>query len=131
MNIASKLIQFQNKHKSFAGIISKVLRLIFSCDIPSIKFLGGGTTFEHNALGIVISREVSIGTNCKIYQHVTIGAGHGGYPEIGNNVTIYSNSVIVGNIKIGDNCVIGACSFVNTNVPPNSTFVGIPAKNIK
>ena len=93
--------------------------------------ISGGTTFEHNALGVIISREVSIGTNCKIYQHVTIGAGRGGYPEIGDNVTIYSNCVIVGNVKIGNNSVIGACSFVITDVPPNSTFAGIPAKKIK
>ena len=92
---------------------------------------GGGTIFEHNALGIVVSREVSIGANCKIYQHVTLGAGNNGYPEIADNVTIYANCVIVGKIKIGENSVIGAGSFVNRDIPPNCIYAGVPAKFIK
>lgn len=84
----------------------------------------------HNGLGIVISSESLIGDNCSIYQNTTIGAGHGGYPIIGNNVTVYANSVIAGKIIIGDNAVIGACSFVNTDVPANSVFAGVPAKRI-
>lgn len=75
--------------------------------------------FAHNGLGIVISSEAKIGDNCKIYQNVTIGAGNGGYPTIGNNVIIFPNSVIAGKIKIGDNAIIGACSFVNKDVEDN------------
>jgi len=74
---------------------------------------------------------VVLGENCEIYQNVTIGAGKGGYPTIGNNVIIYGNSTICGNITIGDNCIIGANSFVNTDVPPNTIYAGCPAKFIK
>lgn len=84
----------------------------------------------HNGLGVVISSEAKIGDNCVIYQHVTIGAGKDGYPTIGNNVTIYSNTVIIGNIKIGDNTIIGACSFVNTDVPANTVYAGVPARSL-
>lgn len=92
---------------------------------------GGGNTLEHNGLGVVISRMAIIGNDCRIYQHVTIGAGKGGYPIIGNNVTIYANSVVVGNIRIGDNCIIGANSFVNVDVPDNTVYAGVPAKFIR
>ena len=51
-------------------------------------------------------------------------------PTIGNNVTIYAGAVIVGNIKIGDNVVIGANSFVNKDIPDNEVWAGIPAKKI-
>lgn len=74
---------------------------------------------------------VTMGSNCKIYQHVTIGAGHGGYPTLGDNVTIYSNCTICGKITIGNNVIIGANSFVNTDIPDNTVYAGCPAKFIK
>ncbi len=91
---------------------------------------GGGNSFEHNALGIVISREATVGSNCRIYQYVTIGAGCGGYPTIGDNVTIYAGAVLCGRIRIGNNVTIGANSFVNRSFPDNVTVAGVPAKII-
>lgn len=43
---------------------------------------------------------------------------------------IYANSVVAGKITIGDHAVIGACSFVNTDVPANAVYAGVPAKMI-
>lgn len=74
-----------------------------------------------------------IGSNCCIYQGVTIGTSKrydDKYPIIGNNVTIYAGAVVVGKIKVGDNAVIGANSVVLNDVLENTTVVGIPAKNI-
>lgn len=94
------------------------------------------THFPH-PVGIVIGMKVKIGMNCEIYQNVTIGTKdtsdflNGKYPEIGNNVIIYPNSLIIGDIKIGDNSIIGAGSVVLSDVPPNSIFAGNPAKLIK
>lgn len=94
------------------------------------------TKFPH-PVGIVIGMKVKMGMNCEIYQNVTIGTKetadfkNGKYPEIGNNVIIYPNSLIIGNIKIGDNSIIGAGSVVLSDVPPNSVFAGNPAKFLK
>lgn len=44
---------------------------------------------------------------------------------IGQNVSIF------GNVEIGENSVIGACSVVTKNVSPNTMVVGNPAKIIK
>lgn len=85
-------------------------------------------------VGIVIGMKVKLGKNCTIYQNVTIGTKDtedflvGKYPQIGNNVTIYPNAVIIGDITIGDNAIIGANSLVNKSVPANKTVVGNPAK---
>lgn len=49
---------------------------------------------------------------------------------IGNNVWIGAHVVIAPGVKIGDNCIIGACSYVNKDIPSNSVYVGIPAKPI-
>ncbi len=81
--------------------------------------------------GVVIGKGVTIGYDCRIYQGVTIGAKLEdgiSYPVIGNNVTIYANSVIVGDIIIGNNVIIGASTLVIIDVPDNSVVVGNPAR---
>lgn len=52
------------------------------------------------------------------------------YPQIGNNVIVYSGAVIVGPVKIGDNAVIGANAVVTQDVPAGAIAVGIPAKSL-
>lgn len=50
---------------------------------------------------------------------------------IGDSSYIGINSVIVGNVKIGKHCVIGANSVVNKDIPDYSVAVGSPVKIIK
>ena len=52
------------------------------------------------------------------------------YPKIGDNVIIYAGAVIVGDVEIGANCIIGANSVVTKSIPDNSIAVGAPAKII-
>ena len=131
MNRATKWFYFAKKHKILGKIVLKFMRWFYSCDIPSNVTIGDNCSFEHNALGVVVSSMATIGNNCKIYHGVTIGAGKNGYPKIGNNVVIFPNSTIVGGITIGDNCIVGANSFVNKDVPPNTVVGGVPARVIK
>jgi serine O-acetyltransferase len=72
----------------------------------------------------------SIGKNCLIYQQVTIGSFNGA-PIIGNNVTICSGAVILGNITIGNNVSIGANATVLNNVPDNTTVYPSKASMMK
>lgn len=51
--------------------------------------------------------------------------------SIGDGTYIGINSVIVGNVKIGKHCIIGANSVVTKDVPDYCVAVGIPAKVIK
>ncbi|ABD80129.1 acyltransferase [Saccharophagus degradans] len=51
--------------------------------------------------------------------------------EIGNNVWIGMNSVVLPGVKIGDNVAIGANSVVSKNIPSNSIAVGAPCVKIK
>ena len=53
-----------------------------------------------------------------------------GRVNIGNNVFIGAESVVLPNVNIGDNVVIGANSTVTKNIPPDSVYAGNPAKFI-
>lgn len=87
--------------------------------------------------GVVIGEGVVIGKRVKIFQHVTLGGArlgdwqNGNYPEIGDDTTIFAGAVVVGKIKIGKNCTIGANAVVTKDLPDNTTAVGIPARIVK
>jgi serine O-acetyltransferase len=113
----------------------KNLKLYFSNHLTvGIPYLKRQNTIFPHPVGIVIGQKVKLGKNCKIYQNVTIGTKEtanyesASYPIIGNNVTVYANSVIFGNISIGDNVVIGAGSIVFQDVPENSVATGNPCR---
>lgn len=48
--------------------------------------------------------------------------------EVGNDVWIGGNVVVLPGVKIGNNCVIGAGSVVNRDIPSNSVAVGNPCR---
>jgi acetyltransferase-like isoleucine patch superfamily enzyme len=54
-----------------------------------------------------------------------------GYTEIGNDVFIASNAVILAGVKVGDGAVIAAGSIVTKDVPPYAIVGGVPSKVIK
>jgi len=91
--------------------------------------IGSGLCFGHYGNIFVNSRTV-IGNNFNICQGVTIGKSHRGEhkgcPIIGDNVHISPGAKIIGNIKIGNNVIIGANSVVTKDVPDNAVVVGIP-----
>ena len=50
---------------------------------------------------------------------------------IGNDVWISTKAVILPGVTVGDGAVIAAGAVVNSDVPPNSIFGGVPAKFIR
>ncbi|MDE6581700.1 MAG: sugar O-acetyltransferase, partial [Duncaniella sp.] len=50
---------------------------------------------------------------------------------VGNNVWIGAKVSVLPGVTIGDNCVIGAGSVVNKDIPANSLAVGNPCRVIK
>ena len=114
------------------GIISKIIRIAYSAEIPPSCTLEKGVELAHGGLGVVIHHNTTIGKNSKIYQNVTIGGREGrGNPRIGNNVYIGTGASILGGITIGDNAKIGANAVVLNDIPKDAVAVGIPAKVIK
>lgn len=64
---------------------------------------------------------MKVGNGARIYQGVTIGMGRGGYPTLGEGVTVLPNSVVVGGISLGDRSRVAAGAFVDADVPPGAT----------
>lgn len=94
-----------------------------------------GEGFYIGHLGrLIINPDAILGKNVNIATGVTIGqesrGKRKGSPTIGDNVWIGTNSVIVGNVKIGNNVLIAPLSFVNFDVPSNSIVIGNPGKII-
>lgn len=50
--------------------------------------------------------------------------------EIGKNVWIGDKATILSGVHIGDNVVIGANAVVNKDIPSNTVFAGVPAKQL-
>lgn len=96
--------------------------------------IGKGLFIDHGQ-GVVIGETAILGDNITMYQGVTLG-GTGKetgkrHPTIGDNVMISAGAKILGSFTVGENSKIGACSVVLSEVPPNSTVVGVPGRVVK
>jgi len=90
----------------------------------------GAFTYINAKNGVIIEEEVQIGSHCSIYSVSTID-NKNGKVILRKNCRIGSHSIIMPGITIGKNSVVGAFSFVNKNIPPNTIALGIPVKIIK
>ena len=126
---AHKLYKF--KIPVLPRFISHLSRWITGIEIhPGAKV--GKRVFIDHGKGVVIGETSEVGNDVVIYQGVTLGGTSTKrvkrHPTLGNNIVVGCGAKILGNIKIGDNCQIGANSVVLKNVSANSTVVGIPAR---
>jgi len=125
---------WNHRMKLIARMISHFSRWLTGIEIhPGAKI--GRRFFIDHGIGVVIGETTEIGNDVTMYHQVTLGGTSTKkgkrHPTIGNSVVIGAGAKILGPVKIGDNCKIGANSVVVKDVPPNSTVVGIPGKIVK
>ncbi len=128
---------FENKKLHiFAQIITRISIVLNSIEISPKAKLAKSVVISHG-LGTVIGQGVTIGDNVWIRQNVTIGQKYSEidslniYPTIKNNVQIGSGAVILGDIVVGENVIIGANSVVTKSIPDNCIVAGVPCKIIR
>ena len=113
-----------------ARLLSQVARFFTGVDIHPGALLGRRLFIDH-ATGVVIGETAIVGSDVTMYQGVTLGGtgkGHGKrHPTVCDGVFIGNNANVLGNVTIGENSRVGAGSVVLSDVPPNSTVVGVPA----
>ncbi|HAT30965.1 MAG TPA: serine acetyltransferase [Janthinobacterium sp.] len=99
--------------------------------LPKSAAIGPGLRIWHFG-GIFLHPDSVLGANCTLRQGVTIGNRREGGPApvIGDNVDFGAYAQVLGGVRIGDNCRIGAMSVVLCDVPDGATAVGAPARII-
>lgn len=90
----------------------------------------GAFTYINAKYGIIIEDYVQIGSHCSIYSISTIDKKEG-QVKLRKNCKIGSHSVVMPGVTIGENSIVGAFSFVNSDIPDNVIAIGVPAKVIK
>lgn len=131
-----KSIRRYQKWKAHGGIIGHFLSdwnviphrfwsVVTGADIPLNCQIEGGLLLTHPH-GVVIHPGASIGSNCLIWQQVTIVEG----VKIGGHVDIGAGAKIIRAVKIGNHTKICANAVVVCDIPEGATAVGIPAKVI-
>ena len=107
-------------------------------------YIGPGAAIRGDWGQIIIEDGCNVQENCTIHMFpdVTVllkeGAhiGHGAIIHgagIGKNCLVGMNAVIMDNVKLGDECMVGALTFIKADeiIPARSMVVGNPHKIIK
>lgn len=121
-------------------MMSETVHMQTGIDIHPGARIGKSFFIDHGT-GVVIGETTIIGDNVKLYQGVTLGAlsipkREEGmckrHPTIGDNVTIYSHAVILGNVTIGENSTISSNAWIKSDIPANSyVFAATPDIEVK
>lgn len=110
-----------------------LLKELCSCEVYFNNQIGEGFYIVHGQ-GIVIGSRNIIGNGFKIHQGATIGHkknGTGAGNVIGNDVTIYCNSSVLGELMIGDNVIIGAHVMITKNIDSNRIITSSTENKLK
>ena len=98
------------------------------------RTIGRRLVIDHG-MGIVIGETAEIGDDCLLYHGVTLGGtgkDHGKrHPTLGNNVMVSAGAKVLGPFKVGDNSRIAANAVVLSEIPPEATAVGVPARVVR
>lgn len=117
--------------KTLAQFFQNQISVTLGVDFHPAARIGCGIMLDH-ATGIVIGETAVIEDDVSILHAVTLGgtgkASGDRHPKIRRGVLLAAGSKIIGNIEVGQNAKVGAGSVVLTDVPPNVTVAGVPAK---
>jgi len=113
-------------------VLNKLTQILFGMKLDYTVKVGRRVKLEHFGGMILGARE--IGDDVVLRQNTTLGirsvAEVRAKPTLGSRVDVGAGAVIVGDIHIGDNSIIGANSVVFSNVPEGSVVMGVPGRII-
>ena len=113
------------------ALITRLVEICTGIYISPNAQIGPGLYFPHFGCIFIGDRSV-IGSNCDIYQGVTLGYGgrrtNGGYPVLGDRVFVAAGAKVLGPIQVGDDAAIGANAVVTKSAAARAVLVGVPAR---
>jgi serine O-acetyltransferase len=99
------------------------IQLISGIHLTPEAHIGPGFVV-HTPNGVFVG-PVKIGKNCVVQHGVIISYGT---KEVGDNCYFGAGAKVFGNARIGNNVVVMPNSLVMTDVPDNTTVLGVPAR---
>lgn len=112
-------------------VITEMAHSATGIDIHPAAQIGEHFCIDHGT-GVVIGATSVIGNHVMLYQGVTLGAKNFSYdangvpidmprhPILEDYVTVYSNTSILGRVRIGHHTIVGGNVWLTHDVPPNS-----------
>jgi serine O-acetyltransferase len=110
-----------------ASLIRYVNQTLSGADLAPAASVAPGLRLIHPA-GVVIGAGCRLGRRCTLMQGVTIGAGRGESPRLGERVYVGPGAKLIGGIEIGSFASIGANAVAIRDVPSGAFAAGIPAE---
>jgi serine O-acetyltransferase len=116
---------FRRNHRLLARFFWHVNLLLTGADIAPISEIGPGLLLVHPISTQIFGR---LGADCTIWGHCGIGGGRSnkdigagpGLPIIGDNVTLWPNSLVLGAVHLGDGVEVGPGCTIMRDLPPGT-----------
>lgn len=120
---------YRTGHRWISALAARLNLALHGCQISAQARIGPGLHLPH-PVGVVVGEKVQGGRDLTLFQNVTLGARGWKteeYPQIGDGVKVFANSMLLGGIRVGDKACVGAFSLVLKDVEAGSTVIGVPA----
>lgn len=127
-------------HPTAAEVVWRANLFLTGADIHPAAEIGGGLRLTHTS-GLVIGRHARLGSDLNVLHGVTIGGSgkawfdpqfEDGLPDIGDGTEIWAGAKVLGPVKIGRRCHIGANAVVTRDLPDGASFTaGQPVRELR
>lgn len=127
-----------------SAYVHKTASIIGNVHIGADVYVGPGAAIRGDWGEIIIEKGCNIQENCVVHMFPGVSirfeegahVGHGAVvhgANLGKNVLVGMNAVIMDRVQLGAGSIVGALSFIkaDTKIPERSLVVGNPAKVIK
>lgn len=113
-------------------LLFHIITTLTGISLPKSCEIGKGLRIWHFG-GVFIHPRTTIGDNCTLRQGVTLGNRYNdeGAPTLGDSVELGAYAQVLGGVRIGNGCKIGAMTVVVMDMPDGSTAVGPQARIIQ
>jgi serine O-acetyltransferase len=122
------------KRRIISRMLSNYAKFFSGIEIHPGATIGKRLVIDHG-VGVVIGETAVIGDDVLIYHGVTLGGKTldpvKRHPTLGDRVIVGAGAKLIGDIKIGNDCRVGANAVVTKDMPAGTVAVGVNAKLIR